>query len=255
MAKMDCCSVREKYYLDIPMTEFERVVSFDPTRKDGKMGLYSKFLLSLYRRGVEIPDDTMDILCKFDALKPNLKKRDIGTYRNFDEIRNVLNDFKVIPIGKQAAAKAAKRNGAELVIDNEYCRAYRLLTAEAARIYGENTKWCTVTEGNYKNYTKDGYLFVLIPHDNPNEGKVQLYTTSFGADKRYDYVFRNAQDKLIEDVPSALDETINSLLLYSIFTNAGDMRFDGAVYHMDGDYPNIPIDKMELCAVSKNILM
>lgn len=51
MAKMDCYSVREKYYSDIPMTEFERVVSFDPTRKDGKMGLYSKYLPSLYRKG------------------------------------------------------------------------------------------------------------------------------------------------------------------------------------------------------------
>ena len=38
-----------KYYSDIPEDVFNQIVSSDPTYREGKMGKYGKWLLSLYK--------------------------------------------------------------------------------------------------------------------------------------------------------------------------------------------------------------
>ena len=134
----------------------------DPTKNLQYVPWLAKQLINAQFR-LEDTARVKTVLENFDKLKPRLQQRDINQYR-YSELAKVIDDIIQPVIGEK---EAKKYTGTFPVIANSkvlYNGPYGQLaipnTAQAARLLGAGTQWCTTQVDQFKNYHSKGPLHV-----------------------------------------------------------------------------------------------
>lgn len=133
------------------------------------------------------------VLENFDKLKPRMEQRDINQYR-YHELAKVINDLVQPVIGEK---EAKKYTGTFPVVGNTkvlYNGPYGQLaipkTAQAARLLGAGTQWCTTQKEHFESYNSSGPLHVWRDR---NGRKYQFQITKH----QYHIDIHNARDEII----------------------------------------------------------
>jgi hypothetical protein len=133
------------------------------------------------------------VLENFDKLKPRMEQRDINQYR-YHELAKVINDLVQPVIGEK---EAKKYTGTFPVVGNTkvlYNGPYGQLaipkTAQAARLLGAGTQWCTTQKEHFESYNSSGPLHVWRDR---NGRKFQFQITKH----QYHIDIHNARDEII----------------------------------------------------------
>ena len=173
--------IYQKYYENsLSLENFVEIISSDPTtplKNDipDKLGQYSKWLLSIYKKGnLKIEDcyKAKKYLKQFHDLKrtnilhPN--QRDIGKLNSLPEIYKIVVKFS--GTGKPQQDEnylindrfLIKTEKAKLFFENAQWLVVIPSTFEASKFYGNNSQWCTQYPNMYENYTNDGPLYIFI---------------------------------------------------------------------------------------------
>jgi hypothetical protein len=201
--------IYSKYYSDIEQEMFIQVISADPTTvvKDNntKMGMYSKWLLNLYKSNNLLIEDlykATNYLSKFHELKRtnklNGKDADINSYKSLPDLLDIL--MSIGGTGSVAEDESylltdryyINSGEAELFYeDNKYLIVIPK-TLDASQFYAYNPKasdrkseWCTYYPDNFNDYTNKGFLYIIIDKDlintNDTNRRLQFHfeTSSF----------------------------------------------------------------------------
>lgn len=124
----------------------------------------------------------LDTFAKF---KSKLTNKDLNSYKSLDQLYDALEPFEGVeaPVSKKAEVKAAKSEGADVVLDTPELKVIRPKTEAAACLYGSGTKWCTAaaTDNMFDHYNDQGDLYILIAKLDGESRKFQLHyeTDSF----------------------------------------------------------------------------
>ena len=193
--------VHDKYYSDIDKDTFLKLISLDPTyEKDSdKMGIYGKWILTLYKRSGIKEDDyykVTEYLDEFDKIKNNLKDKDINRIKSLPDLKDIigtdveLSDRQKLR-QKQKSVRDIKNNlgdEAELLFDGDDWEIWQPLTERASCALGQGTEWCTASTGDrnyFETYNEEGPLFININKSNP--------------EKKYQFHFQSSQFMDIDD--------------------------------------------------------
>jgi hypothetical protein len=181
--------IYSKYYSEIDSGIFNQIVSADPTSviKDNntKMGVYSKWLLQLYKSENLLTEDlykATNYLSKYHDLKRTNKlsgkDADINSYKSLPDLLNIIMNIG----GTGSVAEDEdylltdryyiNSGEAELFYENEKYLIVIPKTLEASQFYAYNPKasdrkseWCTYYPDNFKRYTEQGFLYIIIDKD------------------------------------------------------------------------------------------
>ena len=206
----------KKYFPDIDDVTLNKLIALDPTFKPGSnsAGTYGKWILKIYSKTKNVPDNITEILANFDKAKRFLpvNKRNIDTYHSVNELSDMLNTTEQT-ISKSQQNKMIRKEirGSNLVKDADYFGRfgdfdiYSPETYAASCKLGQGTTWCTASnssDSNYKDYTSQGKLYILINYKNPQE-KYQIHfeTNSF-MNKKDIPVSLNQISELLKKYPS-----------------------------------------------------
>lgn len=206
----------KKYFPDIDDVTLNKLIALDPTFKPGSnsAGTYGKWILKIYSKTKNVPDNITEILANFDKAKRFLPvdKRNIDTYHSVNELSDMLNTTEQT-ISKSQQNKMIRKEirGSNLVKDTDYFGRfgdfdiYSPETYAASCKLGQGTTWCTASnssDSNYKDYTSQGKLYILINYKNPQE-KYQIHfeTNSF-MNKKDIPVSLNQISELLKKYPS-----------------------------------------------------
>lgn len=201
-ATLSIPEIYEKYYNKIPENTFNNIIKSDPTTnfENSKMGIYSKWLLNLYRKGNIKEEDlykAKQYLEIFNTFKNKIKDRDINHYLNIQELFKTIEPFYKNP--EQATSKSDEirklKEGAEKWYEDDEWLVIIPHTRETSCFYGKGTQWCTAAEhsDNYFNhYNAQGPLYINI---NKKNGK------------KYQFHFESEQ---------FMDETDSSVSIFNV---------------------------------------
>lgn len=173
--KMSLEDVYNNYYSNIDKNIFLAAVNADPTSKrtdEGKLigiGVYTKWLLNLVRKGSWKPSDAPETtysLTTYHKLKNQLPldKRDINLFKSVPELYNFVEE-----LSPTKSRSEIKHEGAEKVYEDEQWKIIIPHTKEAACFYGKNTEWCTAatqSDNMFDYYNNQGSLYINIDHVN-----------------------------------------------------------------------------------------
>lgn len=182
-AKASLQDIYQKYYKDIPVNDFNKLVSADPTAKPNEMGKFGKWILNLYRNGKLKVGDTPELnyaLSYFVKFYNKIEKKDINQYHSVGELYQVIKPFAEDPnqaTSKTDANRKAKEEGAEKFYEDDTWLVVIPKTEEASCLYGKGTMWCTAaTEGEnmFNVYDGKGKLYINI-----NKGNNRKYQFHF----------------------------------------------------------------------------
>ena len=130
-----------------------------------------------------------------------------------------LYDLKYALSTRQKSNKERKREGAEILIDNDDFLIVAPTTQASCAYYGNNTRWCIVNQESYWNqyYYKNTIIILL---DNRNGGKYAIVGDSNNGyydvyDRndntlRYNNMFGDEEDSWPEYVQEAIEEYASS---------------------------------------------
>jgi hypothetical protein len=169
-----------KYYPDIEPATFHQIVTADPTSitRNGetkKLGTYTKWLMKLFQDGKLLLEDlykATEYLTMFDKLKA---QKDItGAAADINRYDSLPDLFKYIKtIGGTGEASEDENyllndryfiNSGEAVVfheDDDYLIVIPR-SLKASQFYAHNTEWCTKYPDNFKEYSEQGDLYVII---------------------------------------------------------------------------------------------
>ena len=210
-AKASLQDIYQKYYKDIPVNDFNKLVSADPTAKPNEMGKFGKWILNLYRNGKLKVGDTPELnyaLSYFIKFYNKIEKKDINQYHSVGELYQVIKPFAEDPnqaTSKTDANRKAKEEGAEKFYEDDTWLVVIPKTEEASCLYGKGTMWCTAaTEGENKfnEYNQSGNLYINI---NKKTGK--KYQFFFG-EKEGSEKIPEFRDEENSELKTPLNKTI-----------------------------------------------
>ena len=153
-AALSIDDVYNKYYQSIDREVFNAAIAADPTSYNQgevvKVGNFVKWILKLYQNNSWKHGDsyeTKDLLSKFIKYKSKLpiEKRDINRFNSVSELYSLIQTLEEQGVKTQSDVK---REGAEVVYEDDEWKIVIPLTEEASCIYGANTKWCTASREN-----------------------------------------------------------------------------------------------------------
>jgi hypothetical protein len=220
----------------VPYRIFHATVATDPTSvmkgvEIGRIGNYTKWMLHQYattlknisggqRRYEEdlykIKDAITKLISNKTKLEMNVELPSIAEDNNGEPIKRIIknpkdiNSFKTIrdlldftdTLGEQRSKtqmiKDLKAEGSEVVYDGDDVFIVIPTTAEAAKFYGSNTRWCTTSEGNFRQYSEQGALWVVITRDDNEKYQLHFQTKQF-MDSEDDGI---DLDDFVEEYPS-----------------------------------------------------
>jgi len=179
---------RLKYYSDVPVEEFNKFISADPTN-----GTYQKWILNLRKKGLKEEDlyKVTHYLTIFDKYKSKMDKKDINQYKSLPELYTVIAPI-ILKLGhgdksiesSNEQARIAKSD-TDKVFDNGRFLILSPKTQESACYYGKGTQWCTAagsSDNMFEHYNSRGKLYIIIDKQHKGQGgKWQLHqdTASF----------------------------------------------------------------------------
>jgi hypothetical protein len=106
----------------------------------------------------------IDSLVKLDYLKKHRQIKpehaDISNFKQLIDLENVLDQYQI----KTIETEKPKGKSKELA-NTVNCRIIQLLDIDAAKYYGQGTRWCTAAANDnmFNEYFDRGPLFVIIP--------------------------------------------------------------------------------------------
>jgi hypothetical protein len=103
------------------------------------------------------------VLENFETLKPRLAKRDINqfSFYELDEtIEQVLNPKIGIKEAKKQEGTFPVVTDSDILYNGPFGQLAIPRTAQAAKELGSGTKWCTTDAGPFKQYNREGPLYV-----------------------------------------------------------------------------------------------
>ncbi|MGZ8924324.1 MAG: hypothetical protein ACXW2E_00440 [Nitrososphaeraceae archaeon] len=119
-------------------------------------------------------------LTEFDRVKNQLTIKDINQYKNVRQLYNALEPFadKEV-VSNSQLERNIKEGGAIKVFEDSSGSVYKILTKEAACLFGKGTRWCTATTNGlnyFDDYNDNGPLYVIITK--PDNEKYQFHFPS-----------------------------------------------------------------------------
>lgn len=120
---------------------------------------YLQWMMKQVVKNNEQIDVVLSVTKKFHQNQQRLQKKDINQYKTIDELVNVL---KVVGKSKGEQERKIKREGANVLFENDNVIALRPLNHKASCKYGAGTKWCVTMKGTSKYwdmYTKETSVF------------------------------------------------------------------------------------------------
>lgn len=179
--------IHGKYYKDIPKDVFDQIISSDPTSRvdKRKMGIYSKWLLKLFKGGnLKLEDlyKATDYLTLFHNNKNTLKLRnkniDINQYKSLPHLFDTVQKFRT---GSKPDVENVEdetelldntyyldSGEAEKVYEDNEWAIFVPKTLEASQFYGCASEWCTLFPREFDSYSSRGKLYILINKNNLN---------------------------------------------------------------------------------------
>jgi hypothetical protein len=172
--------IQFKYYSDMEPTTFHQIITADPTSiaRNGetkKMGTYSKWLLKLFQDSKLLLEDlykATEYLSLFDKLKA--QKVVTGTAADINRYGSLPDLFKYIKL--IGGTGEVSEDESYLLNDRYYINSgeaevfhedddYLIViprSLKASQFYAHNTEWCTKYPDNFKEYSEQGDLYVII---------------------------------------------------------------------------------------------
>ena len=154
--------VRNKYFNNKDLVN--NLSSQDPSGNN-------KYLLWMTRQvvyGGENEASVIDLVNKFHKNTQRLKgdKKDLYKYNSLSDLGSELS--KVSDSSKRQQKKAVKKQGADIVFENDEVVVLIPKTHKASCYYGSNTKWCTAWKNNsshFEKYLGEVTLYYILPKD------------------------------------------------------------------------------------------
>ncbi len=149
--------------LQLKYPEFKNQIKYlsdnDPTGNNKYLDYAVKVLVSKQALEPEIAD----VIKLFHKNIHKLENKDINSYKNFTELRDLLfevDDKK----SKTQEKKDIKQGGTERIYEDEQCIVLLIKDKDAACHYGFGTKWCiTMSEEKYyEDYTSANVVFYFV---------------------------------------------------------------------------------------------
>jgi hypothetical protein len=133
-------------------------------------------------------DDTLKAVGEFHKLKNRLPKdkRDLYLYKTVKELQDELS--KAPDFSKRQQKKIVKREGVDVVFENDEAIVVIPKTHKASCYYGSNTKWCTAWKNNsshFEKYLGEVTLYYILPKDGGE--KVAVAVGENGDKEIFDY--------------------------------------------------------------------
>lgn len=175
-----------------------------------------------------------------DDFKILRDQRDLGENKDIDqwgkkpwnEFKEFVNQLKETK-SKSVQKKIKKSEGAELVMEDDDWFIYRIITHEAAQLYGSGTKWC-ITDANgehWRKYVREGSCFYFLISKKA-DSKSTYYKMAAQVDDNDDVILWNAIDQRLGRID--------------------DPRLSNLVYDLpDYDFPQFQPDKGETVDTSE----
>jgi hypothetical protein len=172
--------IHTKYYSGIEPVVFHQIITSDPTSitqngETKKMGTYSKWLLKIFQDGKLLLEDlykATEYLTLFDKLKA--QKVITGTAADINRYDSLPDLFKYI---KEIGGTGETGEDESYLLEDRYFinqgeaevfhedDDYLIViprTLKASQFYAHNTEWCTQYPDNFKEYSEQGDLYVII---------------------------------------------------------------------------------------------
>lgn len=181
--------------------------SIDPSDR----GHYTKWILqrlvsrdAMFRRFFIDPSDQTEIenmLLTFDRIKtylPNREHRDINFFKTAKSLKDFLQfveetDFKSVrERDREEIAHMIDMGEAKILLDNDRLKVVRILSENAAILFGRNTKWCVASRDPTRlfDYLNRGQLFFILLR-----GSARRYAVFLSDDKIRE--FRDSANNLV----------------------------------------------------------
>ena len=216
----------KKYYQDIDSDKFMKIISLDPTYKEGvdKVGNYGKWLLNLYKKHNLKDEDfykVTDYLTEFEQKRRWFKNKDIQQFKSLGDLAKALDEVEVGELSVNQKDKQFKRElkhkdlNADKVFEDSNWEVWIPKDYTSSCKLASNTEWCTgpSSKGNssyYDRYSKQGSLYIIINKQNRDD-KFQFHFESSQFMNRYDEGI-NLVDFLEEDGCEGLKEFFMPIL-------------------------------------------
>lgn len=215
--------IHQKYYKNIDLLTFNKIVSADPTSTTNKMGKYGKWLLNIYNSGrLKLEDlyKATEYLTYFSKYINRIEEKDINKYKSLADLFNVVQPY--IQASEQGQELATSHSDEIRRIKSEATKMYEddewLVivphTKEASIFYGKGTQWCTAAEKSYNafdEYNEEGPLFININKK---------------TNKKYQFHFESHQfmDENDYNIKTPINETIhlNNNVIQMYASHIGD---------------------------------
>lgn len=191
---MQLRDIHQKYYANLPESEFWQVVQADPTYDavghPGKKGKYTQWLLHAYKKGVITTENLNEchfLLDVFHRYRQLLDEKDIMKYDTLQKLHDALDPFLDDPYADERVTSKAMRirkikEGAEKVYEDEDWAVFVPHTWEASRYYGKGTRWCTAYDSNdnyFNQYNSKGPLYININRRTKEKWQFHFETQTF----------------------------------------------------------------------------
>jgi hypothetical protein len=225
----------------------ELIASKDPSKNFKYTELMAKFISQ--GADIEEVEPSIKLLYKI-AEKYKGMSLEVNSFKSITELDKWLGAKSSIK-SKTEIKKLDKLNGAEKVFENDKYIVLKILTKEAAILYGKGTEWCisALKDNAYDDYRKYGQFYFIIfkQSNNPVIIDDEEY---FGEDRFYKIAVRVYYDgkKTSYEIYDAEDNEIsmNKLkklipeLSYNIFTAKTNLSIEEVVnsdstYSIDRD--------------------
>lgn len=170
------------YMKTAALNVIKRLADADPTadRADALV-----WIVRMYAAGRFMIEDIQRVrndLTKFFRYRSQIPNKDLNSYKDLNQLYDAIEAVEggEEPISGKQAKKLAKVQGAEKVVETPNLSVVKLLTPEAANIYGKGTKWCTTSEngGHFASYSKQGPLYAIIVNEGGTQRKFQFHYES-----------------------------------------------------------------------------
>jgi hypothetical protein len=185
---------------------------------------YLDYEVSVLSSGKALSQEISDVIQLFHKFQSNLDNKDIYSYKNFTELRDMLFLLKSQQEEKRNKAKdkyqvdqEAVTTGTELVFDNDQYRILYIKNKDAAIYHGMGTKWCiSQKSANYfTQYDANNIVFFFIidkqlDKDNAGYKIAQVYQRNVDNSILEIQYFDATDEQITPDIPqNILQKTAN----------------------------------------------
>jgi hypothetical protein len=153
---------------------------------------YQEFMARTYANKEWRMEDLTSVkndLAKFDSLKPQLKNKDVNSYKSLSDLRDATDELTVKP-SKNETLALAKIAGTTVIVNEPEFKLLKLKNMGAVRQYCSGTRWCFSDDyETFKSYSKEGGIHIILAKLG---GRVRKFAFHRGSDQ-----FMNEKDNPI----------------------------------------------------------